>query len=99
MIQRAGLLLQTQDTDRRFSGLSRLYGDDMAQRIRRAHVVVVGIGGVGSWAAEALARSGVGKLTLIDMDHESESNINRQLHALSTRKSLHKSSTALTQAL
>ena len=61
MIQRAGLLLQTQDTDRRFSGLSRLYGDDMAQRIRRAHVVVVGIGGVGSWAAEALARSGVGK--------------------------------------
>ena len=84
MIQRAGLLLQTQDTDRRFSGLSRLYGDDMAQRIRRAHVVVVGIGGVGSWAAEALARSGVGQLTLIDMDHVSESNINRQLHALST---------------
>lgn len=78
------MLLQTQDTDRRFSGLSRLYGDDMAQRIRRAHVVVVGIGGVGSWAAEALARSGVGKLTLIDMDHVSESNINRQLHALST---------------
>ena len=77
-------MLQTQDTDRRFSGLSRLYGDDMAQRIRRAHVVVVGIGGVGSWAAEALARSGVGKLTLIDMDHVSESNINRQLHALST---------------
>jgi tRNA A37 threonylcarbamoyladenosine dehydratase len=84
LIQRAGLLLQTQDTDRRFSGLSRLYGDDMAQRIRRAHVVVVGIGGVGSWAAEALARSGVGQLTLIDMDHVSESNINRQLHALST---------------
>ena len=77
-------MLQTQDTDRRFSGLSRLYGDDMAQRIRRAHVVVVGIGGVGSWAAEALARSGVGQLTLIDMDHVSESNINRQLHALST---------------
>jgi tRNA threonylcarbamoyladenosine dehydratase len=61
-----------------------LYGDDIAQRIRRSHVVVVGIGGVGSWAAEALARSGVGKLTLIDMDHVSESNINRQLHALST---------------
>ena len=78
------MLLQTQDTDRRFSGLSRLYGEDIAQRIRRAHVVVVGIGGVGSWAAEALARSGVGKLTLIDMDHVSESNINRQLHALST---------------
>lgn len=47
-----------------------------------AHVVVVGIGGVGSWAAEALARSGVGKLTLVDMDHVSESNINRQIHAL-----------------
>ena len=84
MIHTAGLLLQPQDSDRRFSGLSRLYGEDIAQRIRRSHVVVVGIGGVGSWAAEALARSGVGKLTLIDMDHVSESNINRQLHALST---------------
>ena len=71
------------DNTRRFSGLQRLYGMTGAQRIRQAHVVVVGIGGVGSWVAEALARSGVARLTLIDMDHISESNINRQIHALS----------------
>jgi len=70
------------DLDRRFGGLARLYGQAGAQRIRQAHAVVVGLGGVGSWAAEALARSGVAKLTLIDLDHISESNINRQLHAL-----------------
>ena len=70
------------DEDRRFGGLGRLYGLAGAQRIRRAHVVVVGIGGVGSWAAEALARSGVARLTLIDMDHVAESNVNRQIHAL-----------------
>ena len=66
---------------RRFSGLDRLYGTSAAQRIRAAHVAVVGIGGVGSWAAEALARSGVGRITLIDLDHVAESNINRQIHA------------------
>jgi tRNA A37 threonylcarbamoyladenosine dehydratase len=60
LIHTAGLLLQPQDSDRRFSGLSRLYGNDMAQRIRRSHVVVVGIGGVGSWAAEALAKKWLG---------------------------------------
>jgi tRNA A37 threonylcarbamoyladenosine dehydratase len=76
--------LETADLDRRFSGLERLYGVAQAQAIRRAHVAVIGIGGVGSWAAEALARSGVGQLTLIDMDHVAESNINRQVHALST---------------
>ena len=69
------------DLDRRFSALERLYGVPAAKRIRKAHVVVVGVGGVGSWAAEALARSGVGRLTLIDMDHVAESNINRQVHA------------------
>ena len=67
---------------RRFSGLDRLYGPEPAQAVRNAHVVVVGIGGVGSWAAEALARSGVGRITLVDMDHVSESNINRQIHAI-----------------
>lgn len=67
---------------RRFGGLDRLYGLEGAARIRAAHVAVVGIGGVGSWAAEALARSGVGRLTLIDLDHVAESNINRQIHAL-----------------
>jgi tRNA A37 threonylcarbamoyladenosine dehydratase len=70
------------DLQRRFGGLERLYGMDGAAAIRRAHVAVVGIGGVGSWAAEALARSGVGALTLIDLDHVAESNINRQIHAL-----------------
>ena len=72
------------DIDRRFSGLERLYGRSRSQGIRQAHVVVVGIGGVGSWAVEALARSGVGRLTLMDMDHVSESNINRQIQALSS---------------
>jgi len=67
--------------DRRFSAISRLYGLDASQKIRLAHVVVVGVGGVGSWAAEALARSGVGRITLVDLDHVAESNINRQIHA------------------
>ena len=69
-------------TARRFGGLERLYGVSGAKQIRDAHIAVVGIGGVGSWAVEALARSGVGKLTLIDFDHIAESNINRQIHAL-----------------
>jgi len=72
------------DEARRFGGLERLYGVAPAQRLRRAHVVVVGIGGVGSWAAEALARSGIARLTLIDLDHIAESNINRQIHALTS---------------
>lgn len=71
------------DIERRFGGLSRLYGVAGAQKIRQAHVVIVGVGGVGSWAAEAVARSGVARVTLIDLDHIAESNINRQIHALS----------------
>jgi tRNA A37 threonylcarbamoyladenosine dehydratase len=77
----AGLNLSP-DTERRFGGLARLYGVAGAERIRAAHVVVVGVGGVGSWTAEALARSGVGALTLIDFDNIAESNVNRQIHAL-----------------
>jgi tRNA A37 threonylcarbamoyladenosine dehydratase len=73
---------ETIDLQRRFGGLERLYGVDGAAAIRGAHVAVVGIGGVGSWAAEALARSAVGEITLIDLDHVAESNINRQVHAL-----------------
>ena len=69
------------DAARRFGGLDRLYGAAGAGRIRCAHIMVVGIGGVGSWAVEALARSGVGRITMVDMDHVSESNINRQIHA------------------
>lgn len=72
------------DLERRFGGLARLYGSAGARRIRGAHIVVVGVGGVGSWAAEAAARSGVARLTLIDFDHIAESNINRQIHALDT---------------
>ncbi len=70
------------DLERRFGGLARLYGVSGARAIQHSHVVVVGLGGVGSWAAEALARSGVGRLTLIDLDHVAESNINRQIQAL-----------------
>lgn len=69
-------------SERRFGGLARLYGVLGAQRIADAHVAVIGIGGVGSWAAEALARSGVGRITLVDLDHVAESNINRQIHAV-----------------
>ncbi len=68
--------------DRRFGGLDRLFGLAAAERVRNAHVAVVGIGGVGSWAAEALARSGVGRITLVDFDQVAESNINRQIHAV-----------------
>jgi tRNA A37 threonylcarbamoyladenosine dehydratase len=70
------------DFERRFGGVRRLYGEEFARRIARAHIGVVGIGGVGSWTAEALARSGVGALTLIDLDMVAESNTNRQIHAL-----------------
>ena len=70
------------DSVRRFGGLERLYGVSGAERIRASHVLVAGIGGVGSWTVEALARSGVGRLTLVDLDHIAESNINRQIHAL-----------------
>jgi tRNA A37 threonylcarbamoyladenosine dehydratase len=70
------------DLERRFAGVARLYGEGAMVRLRAARVAVVGIGGVGSWAAEALARSGVGALSLIDLDHIAESNVNRQIHAL-----------------
>lgn len=71
------------DFERRFGGIARLYGAAALARFRRAHVCVVGVGGVGSWAVEALARSAVGQLTLIDLDNVAESNINRQIQALS----------------
>ncbi len=70
------------DFVRRFGGVARLYGDAGLQAFGVAHVIVIGIGGVGSWAAEALARNAVGRITLIDLDHIAESNVNRQLHAL-----------------
>jgi tRNA A37 threonylcarbamoyladenosine dehydratase len=67
---------------RRFGGVSRLYGSELRARFQQATVVVAGLGGVGSWAAEALARTGIGHLVLVDFDHIAESNTNRQLHAL-----------------
>ncbi len=68
--------------ERRLGGVARLYGPEAFAKFEKAHVVVVGLGGVGSWAAEALARSAIGELTIIDFDHISISNTNRQLHAL-----------------
>lgn len=70
------------DAARRFGGVRRLYGDAGLASFERAHVCVIGIGGVGSWAAEALARNAVGRITLIDLDNIAESNVNRQLHAV-----------------
>jgi tRNA threonylcarbamoyladenosine dehydratase len=70
------------DFERRFGGVTRLYGESGLAKLQAAHVVVIGIGGVGSWAAEALARNAVGHITLIDLDNVAESNFNRQLHAL-----------------
>ena len=70
------------DLERRFGGLRRLYGAAGYAAVRSARVAVVGLGGVGSWAVEALARSGVAALVLIDLDHVAESNINRQVQAL-----------------
>jgi tRNA A37 threonylcarbamoyladenosine dehydratase len=67
--------------ERRFGGVARLYGDDGLQAFLGAHVLVAGLGGVGSWALEALVRSGVGEITLMDFDHIAPSNVNRQLHA------------------
>jgi tRNA A37 threonylcarbamoyladenosine dehydratase len=66
----------------RFAGIAKLYGAEGLARLARAHVLVVGLGGVGSWVVEALARSGVGALTLVDGDDVCVSNINRQLHAV-----------------
>ncbi len=71
------------DFDRRFGGIARLYGAPALARFRAAHICVIGVGGVGSWAVEALARSAIGHLTLIDLDNVAESNINRQIQALS----------------
>lgn len=71
------------DFERRFGGIARLYGAEALARFRQAHVVVVGVGGVGSWVVEGLARSAIGKITMIDLDMVAESNINRQIQATS----------------
>lgn len=76
------MLENTPDYQRRFGGVSRLYGEAGLAKLQSMHLCVIGIGGVGSWAAEALARNAVGKITLIDLDNIAESNVNRQLHAV-----------------
>lgn len=70
------------DYTRRFAGVARVYGDAALQRFERSHAVIVGLGGVGSWVVEALARNGIGRFTLVDMDVVVASNVNRQLAAL-----------------
>lgn len=72
------------DFARRFGGVGRLYGERALERFKTAHVCVIGVGGVGSWIVEALARSAVGELTLIDLDNVAESNINRQIQAVTS---------------
>lgn len=74
--------LASMDFARRFGGVARLYGAAGLEKLQTMHVCVIGIGGVGSWAAEALARNAVASITLIDLDNIAESNVNRQLHAL-----------------
>ncbi|AVR95068.1 tRNA cyclic N6-threonylcarbamoyladenosine(37) synthase TcdA [Pseudoduganella armeniaca] len=86
------------DFDRRFGGIARLYGEQALARFRAAHICVIGVGGVGSWIVEALARSAVGRLTLIDLDNVAESNVNRQIQALTSTIGMAKI-TALTQRI
>lgn len=68
--------------EQRFGGIGRLYTPEGLAKLRQSHICVIGIGGVGSWAVEALARSGIGKITMIDMDDICVTNINRQIHAM-----------------
>jgi tRNA A37 threonylcarbamoyladenosine dehydratase len=82
--------LDEADLERRFGGLRRLYGEEGYHRLRSLRIAVVGLGGVGSWTAEALARCGVAGLTLVDLDHVAESNVNRQVQALGSTLGMHK---------
>ena len=75
-------MTQSADLNRRFGGIAKLYGDKGLAKFTHSHVCLIGVGGVGSWACESLARSGIGEITMIDMDIVSESNINRQLPAM-----------------
>lgn len=79
---RIAFTIGVSDFEARFGGIQRLYGRAGMEQLRAAHVAVIGVGGVGSWTVEALARSGVGRLTLIDADEVCVSNVNRQLPAI-----------------
>ena len=83
----------------RFGGIARLYGDQAAQFFSQSHITVIGIGGVGSWVVESLVRTGIGKLTLIDLDDICITNINRQVHALSSTVNESKAYTMYKRAL
>jgi len=87
----APLVDHAADSERRFGGLQRLHGEQDYRRLRAARFAVVGLGGVGSWVVEALARMGVARLVLIDLDHVAESNINRQVQALGSTLGMAKS--------
>ncbi len=78
------------DYQLRFGGIARLYGNSQSEALRQANFCVIGIGGVGSWVAEAIARNGVGQITLIDLDDLCVTNINRQIHALTDTVGLSK---------
>ena len=82
--------MEHDESVRRFSGIAALYGTEGLSRLMASHVCVIGTGGVGSWVAEALARSAIGSITLIDMDHVTPSNINRQLVALDSTRGMPK---------
>jgi tRNA A37 threonylcarbamoyladenosine dehydratase len=83
-------LLQDDEYERRFAGVAKIYGEDSFSHYEQSHVMVIGIGGVGSWAVEALARTGIGELTLVDMDVVAASNINRQLPAMTATLGMEK---------
>ena len=74
--------LQQDEYDRRFAGVAKIYGDSSFQHYEKSHVMVIGIGGVGSWAVEALARTGIGEITLVDMDVVAASNVNSMVKVL-----------------
>tara|TARA_B100000795_G_scaffold243866_1_gene208030 strand:- start:428 stop:1174 length:747 start_codon:yes stop_codon:yes gene_type:complete len=76
------MTINSPDLERRFGGIIRLYGLQRFKLFQSSHICIIGIGGVGSWVAESMARNGIGQITMIDMDHIAESNINRQIHAL-----------------
>jgi tRNA A37 threonylcarbamoyladenosine dehydratase len=78
------------DYQLRFGGIARLYGNNQSAALQQANFCVIGIGGVGSWVAEALARNGIGQITLIDLDDLCVTNINRQIHALTNTVGLSK---------
>ena len=84
------MIEENSNHEERFGSLARVYGEDKLQKIHAMHICVVGIGGVGSWVVESLARSGVGKLTLVDGDDISRSNMNRQCHTLESTLGLMK---------